>query len=363
MEVFLIGGMVKVLHPSTNKFKSKFCQWAQTSLPPESLKRFTYSLNQVISRHLVDCDDRVQVMIRNLVDSENLNFSFISDELIVAPNDKRESLFVGVLMPSWDKGLRNFCRDEYVYDSISWFFHFASQYVARSRIVDVMSSLNIVYGHSSDFRGDRMLKFTTPKSERVKDEFIIAFMRETKARLRYDYDYRAREKNLVFWIEKINTLDPFIHRVFFSYLNACKLYEGHFDEEAITSLDKTIDVIQQYARERMNINGTNNQRELTMDAFDMTEWEKMLLNRLYDIRNFFGGHPSMSKWWDFSEIFEQDIQSLFEVVKKLIYKIVMHENVNRVVEKNPQKWSQWFEDNAMMLWETVWFEKIQKHIR
>lgn len=64
-----------MLHSSTNKFKSKFCQWAQTSLPPESLKKFNYSLNQVISQHLVDCDDRVQIMIRNLVDTENFNIN------------------------------------------------------------------------------------------------------------------------------------------------------------------------------------------------------------------------------------------------------------------------------------------------
>lgn len=349
------------MHQNKNRFMSKFCQWAQANLPSDSVNKFTKSLNQVLNNHIADCDSRVQIMIRNLSNSEKLNLSFTSDEVIIGPNDERESLYVGVLMPSWDKGLRNICKDEYVYDFISWFFHFASQYVARSRIVDVMSSLNIVYGRSCDFRGDKMLNFTIPKSEQVKDEFILAFMRETNARFRHEF--RARERNVVYWVNKINTLDPFIHRVFFNYLNACKLYAGQFDEEAITSLDKTVDVIQQYARERMSVNGTNNQRELTLDALEMTEWEKILLTRLYDIRNLFGGHPSMSKWWDFSEIFEGDIESLFEVVKRLIYKTVMHENINRVVEKNPSSWSKWFEEHAMMLWETIWFEKIQKHIR
>ncbi|MFK4345257.1 MULTISPECIES: hypothetical protein [unclassified Paenibacillus] len=349
------------MHQNTNKFKSKFCQWSQANLPLNSINKFTNSLTQVLNNHIADCDSRVQIMIRNLVDSENLNFSLISDELIVAPNDKRESLFVGVLMPSWDKGLSKICNDEYVYDAISWFFHFASQYVARSRMVDVMSSLNIVYGRSCDFRGDSLYNLTIPKDERVKDDFILAFMRETK--IRFHYEYGARERSLIFWVNKINALDPFIHRIFFNYINACKLYDGQFDEEAITSLDKTVDVIQQYARERMSINGTNNQRELTLNAFGMTASEKVLLTRLYNLRNFFGGHPSMSKWWDLSEIFEGDIESLFEVVKRLIYKIVLHENNNRVIEKNPSSWSEWFEEHSMMLWETVWFEKIEKHIR
>ncbi|MEE4562774.1 MULTISPECIES: hypothetical protein [Paenibacillus] len=347
------------MHQNTNKFKSKFCQWAQANLPSNSINKFTNSLNQVLNNHIADCDSRVQIMIRNLSDSEKMNISFISNEVIIAP--KRKSLFVGVLMPSWDKGLSKICKDEYVYDAISWFFHFASQYVARSRMIDVISSINIVYGRSCDFRGDKLFKLIIPRNERVKDEFISAFMRETKAR--FLHENGERERSLVLWVNKVNTLDPFVHRIFFNYINACKLYDGQFDEEAITSLDKTVDVIQQYARERMSIKGTNNQRELTLSAFEMTESEKVLLTRLYDIRNYFGGHPSMSKWWDFSEIFEGDIESFFEVVKRLIYKTVLHENNNRVVEKNPPSWSEWFEEHSMMLWETVWFEKIEKHIR
>ncbi|AJS58194.1 hypothetical protein [Paenibacillus sp. IHBB 10380] len=349
------------MNQNTNKFKSKFCQWAQSNIPNDSMRKFTYSLNQVLNKHIFDSDNRVQIMIRSLADSGNLNFSYISNEVIIAPNKERESLYVGVLMPSWDKGLRDFCKDEYVYDSISWFFHYASQYVARSRIVDVISSLSIIYDRSCDFRGDKMLNFTTPKSAKNKDEFILAFWRETHAR--FHHEYRARERNLVSLVNKINALDPFIHRIFFNYLHAYKLYEGHFDEEAITSLDKTVDVIQQYARERMNINGTNNQREITLNAFGMDEREKYLLSRLYDIRNFFGGHPSISKWWDFSEMFEGDIKDFFDVIRRLLYKVVLHENENRKVEKNPSSWSQWFEENAMLLWESVWFEKIHKQIR
>lgn len=349
------------MNQNASKFKSKFCQWAQATLPTMSARKFTTSLNQVLNNHINDCDNRAQIMIRNLVNSKHLNINFVSDNVIIAPHNKLDYLYVGVVMPSWDKGLSHICRDEYVYDSISWFFHFASQYVARSRIVDVMSSLNIVYGRTCDFRGDRLISFSTENGARLKDEFVLAVNRETN--LSKSNRIKGRERSLFYWLHKVNALDPFIHRIFFNYLHACKLYDKQFDEEAITSLDKTIDVVQQYARERMNINGTNNQRELTLDAFKTSNLEKALLNRLYDIRNFFGGHPSMSKWWDFSEIFEQDIDILFEVVKKLIYKIVTHENANRVVDKNPQQWSLWFEDNAMMLWETVWYEKIQKHIR
>ncbi|RDE34151.1 hypothetical protein DV713_08610 [Parageobacillus thermoglucosidasius] len=355
--------MAIMQNPNIQKFKSKFCQWAQSNLPDKSVRKFASSLNQVLNKHIPDSDNFSQFMIRNLVDSKGLNISLIGEEIIIAPDNNRENLFVGVIMPSWDRGLRHICKDEHVYDAISWFFHFASQYVARSRIVDVIAALNLVYGLTCDFRGNRMAIILSKRSDTLKDEFIDAFMKETNKNSNFYHYYRAREKRLVFWINKFNSLDPYIHRISFNYLNACKLFERQFYEEAITSLDKTVDVVQQYARERMNINGTSNQRELTLTAFEMAAWEKSLLARLYDIRNFFGAHPSMSKWWDFYEIFEDDIVNFFDVVKRLIFKVVLHENTYRVVHKNPSNWSKWFADNAMMLWDAVWFENIQKHIR
>lgn len=263
-------------------------------------------------------------------------------------------------MPSWDRGLQHICRDEHVYDTISWFFHYASQYVARSRMVDVIASINLIYERVCDIRGNRMTKYLLENNS-DKEEFISAF--KSQASPKFNKKYSSREKQLCNWINKSNSLDPYIHRIHFNFLHACKLLSSEFYEEAITSLDKTVDVIQQYSRERMNINGINDQRELTLIAFKMTDWERHLLARLYDIRNFFGGHPSMSKWWDFSEIFDEDIDDLFQTVKKLIFKVLSHENSHRVVAKYPSRWSIWFADNALMLWDTVWFEKIQKNIR
>jgi hypothetical protein len=40
----------------------------------------------------------------------------------------------------------------------------------------------------------------------------------------------------------------------------------------------------------------------------------------------------LSKWCDFSEIFEEDIKNLFDVIIRLLYLTVLHENNNRKVD-------------------------------
>ncbi|MGG1518261.1 hypothetical protein ABE504_22775 [Paenibacillus oryzisoli] len=348
------------LTPSAQMFKSKFCQWAQSNLPEHSTRKFTNSLNNVLMSHLFESDKNVQIIIRNLVNSKKLGFSYEGEELLITPDSRRENLYIGVTMPSWDRGLRHICRDEHVYDVISWFFHFASQYVARSRMIDVIASINLVYGRTCDFRGHKMIKILEEKST-CKNSLELAL--KSEANPIYKKRLSSNERQLFCLIDQSNSLDPFVHRIHFNFLKSCKLLNSEFYEEAITSLDKTVDVIHQYARERMNINGTDNQRDLTLTAFEMSGEEKHQLARLYDIRNFFGGHPSMSKWWDFSEIFDEDIDQLFVTVRKLINRLIMHENCHRVVEKSPVLWSTWFLANAMILWDSVWFERIQKNIR
>lgn len=339
-------------------FKSKFCQWANETLPHGSARKFTDSLNRVLGRHLYNCDNLLQIKVRDLEDADGIRFSLIHDETIVGPNQNGEVLFVGTIMPSWDRGLRAYCNDENVYDLISWFFHFAAQYVARSRTIDVLSGINLVYGRTCSYNGNQISTKLIPKSRESKEKLIIALNEMT--RVEFYQSHNRREKSLLFWIDKINSLDLYINRIFFNYINACKLIKAGFGEEAVTSLDKTVDVVQQYGRERMNINESADHRGAVLTALGMNNKASILLRQLYDIRNMFGGHPSNSKWWDFHEIFEGEFDSFFYTVKQLIMKVVQHENNNRLVEKHPLEWSQWFKENADMLWNAVWFEQIKK---
>ncbi|MBC2055568.1 hypothetical protein HCJ57_03590 [Listeria booriae] len=347
---------------NVQQFKSKFCQWSHTQYPKSRHSKFKDSLNKVLN-NFDTINANSQIMIRDLTNSENLNINYFSKEIIVSPNIKRDCLYIGTIMPSWDRGLEKYCYDDEIYGDISWFFHFSSQYVARSRIINSIAAINIIYGRNIDFVGNTLIKTLKPSDSALKDNLITEF--EKKNKINKSYKYGSREFNLIFWIESINALDPFINRIFFNYMRACKLFESGFSEEAITSLDKTLDVVQQYARERMGINENSIvcQRDFTLTALGVKRWEVESLLQLYKLRNYFGAHPSPSKWWDFNDVSsEEEIEVIFEIIKKVILKITLHEKQHRIVEKEPNSWTQWFNKNAMMLWDSVWWEKIQKEI-
>jgi hypothetical protein len=82
------------------------------------------------------------------------------------------------------------------------------------------------------------------------------------------------------------------------------------------------------------------------------------LERLYILRCRFAAHPSKSKWWDFYEIYEDDIEQLKLSVRKLLIKYLKYENKNRLIDAHPTLWSQWFIENCDIVYDAVWFHEI-----
>lgn len=345
-----------------NTFKSKFSQWVSEVHPNLNRATFKASLNTILEAHIPDQDQFPQFIIRDLLDSKDIDYRLFDTELLVFPYNS--SLFVATIMPSWDRGLKKYCRNEDVYDVISWFFHYASQYVARSRMINIISALCLARQRTCDFRG---FKLSRGPVER-QDDFQGVLKFQVKEFLNIELygatNYDERDPDVTGWIRKTNALDPFINRAVFQFINATKLHYSGFAEECITSLDKTVDIAHQYARARMHIINDDylGHREAFLTELGFNDEEQALLKLLYKIRNFFGGHASISKWWDFSEMFDTDIDDMLELVRSLLGKLIAHEEQNRIIEKNPSQWSNWFFSNVMLLWDSVWFDKVNKFI-
>lgn len=333
-------------------FLSQFTQYEQKlGMPKNSLRRLPGLLRSIIEEEIPARDEMFHINIRDLTNSKKLALRINSESSWCYPKGE-ECLMTGTVYPYWRRGLHSICKDEYLYDAISTFFHFASQYISRSRVVDLIGAIAIEYNRACDFRGNTLIEFVGNKENTVpefKRKYCSEVFKKTK--------YRGSQKRLVYYFNLFNSLDPFIHRLLFNYVRAIDLFEKCFAEEAITALDNTINVSEQFVRERLGIS-SHDQRIIVAYVLGMTPNDCRVLKRIYDLRCYFGAHPSMSKWWDFFEIYDQDFDEMFETVKKLVIKTAEAEEVNRVVEKNPKVWSQWLNSNLLMIWNSVWFHKL-----
>ncbi len=133
-----------------------------------------------------------------------------------------------------------------------------------------------------------------------------------------------------------------------------------YDEEAITEADSIVDAIFQAIKQRKQI-----PIKARIDMYDIVQNEINLpsgtveqLENLYQLRCGFSAYPAHSKWWDFSEIYEGDIEEIMYSVKSTVIKFLMFERDNRKIEKVPSCWSDWFMDNSDIIYDAVWFHKL-----
>ncbi len=132
------------------KFISRVCQWAKKGyLPKTSYPKLAPALRRMIKQEIPARDGAFHLVFRELLGSEGLRCYFYSRSTAVLPTH-RNTLVVAAVMPYWRLELHSVSRDEYVQDFISWLFHFASQYVARSHITSALGALAFVYKRSCD---------------------------------------------------------------------------------------------------------------------------------------------------------------------------------------------------------------------
>lgn len=304
------------------RFISKFCNLANKrhSIPVQSRRILPSVLRNIIYTELPKRDNERELMVRELTNSDGLEI-YINSNDITVHKDQSGKLVVGVLAPYWSKGLRTICKNEYVYDEVSWFFHFSQQYVARSRFIEVIGSLALAYHRDTHFRPSSLQLFQISdfgydlNKAKVSVFGINALTKDHVLSSR-------RQREFLYWLNLINGLDPFVHRMLFNYLKAIQLQYAYFDEEAITALDKTINTAEQFIHHRLKRH-TEDMRALLANVCCLTTSEKVLIDEIYKIRCHFGAHPAVSKWWDFPEIFsDEDLSDMFDVTKHLIQKVL-----------------------------------------
>lgn len=333
-----------------DSFKSKFCEYYRLYDNSESLiPKLKDVLDLAVKCELPKRDNHYIFQVRDFTNSQNININ-INNDLIKCYYDKNsESLMTACIGPCWSSGWRKIFLNDFIEDIISGFFHFAEQYVYRSRQINLIGAIALTYSIACDFKGGFYSStFYNPLDK--WDDFLNEISQ----------NITNRTKLLNHYLSIINALDPFVNKVIYYYCRMLSLKRLMFDEEALTNADNMVDTIYQAIKINLKL---PTMRRLEMGSIVSKELclsntTIQNLDNLYQLRCGFCAHPAQSKWWDFSEIYEENIDIIYDEVKTILIKFCMYERSHCHIEPNPVKWSEWFYKYCDVLFDAVWFNKL-----
>jgi hypothetical protein len=305
---------------------------------------------------LKESDAEIDVINRVLPSS--LPFPFVFESETCWTYTSGERLIIGALGPAW-RGIRAACKEKETAGIISDFMHFAGQYVVRSRMLRIQAGLVLAFDVPCDFRyADSLSRITVNCRSSLSN--VERYHREFRHDLpmaRIRQSRRLREFSA--WVDTLNPLDPLIHRALFQFWRGCALANAGFWEEAVIALDGIASVARE-AVQKWHLHPTKPTRGETGAIFAMAVKDQHQLEALYQLRCAFGAHPPLTKWWDFSELYNSEIDAFWEVSGRLIRNLCLRERSTRTVDTNPTSWSDWFVDHAELLFDVAWFAKLPR---
>lgn len=334
-----------------DRFVTKFCEWATTMGYPRDVRRALPSALRRFPDFVAKCDAYRDVVLRIVPRPGDLRLLELGP--VCWGYTSGSKLLLGAVSPSW-RGVRSYYKNSAASEVVDSFAHLAAQYILRSRIVRVQAALALTYGIVCDFRDADLVRMTVGPDSRedLKTIRIKVAKPDLRARSRAT---RAREFHA--WVTSLNPLDPFIHRALFQYWRACALIEHGFWEEAITAFDGVVAVAAEALHRRQGLPNQPTRPE-TAAIVGMGEEDQRLIENIYQLRCAFGAHPPPSKWWDFSELYDGELDQYPELARRFLHCFSDHEGAHRYVEADPSAWADWFAQNAEMLLEVAWFTKL-----
>ena len=161
------------------------------------------------------------------------------------------------------------------------------------------------------------------------------------------------------WIPR-NTLDPFLHQAIFYFLRGQDLRLREFAPESVVAFDCAIQSVAQLLQIRKPSPKVLKRSEVCQELGLTTE-SAALADYIYFLRNNFGAHAGGWRWWDVGEMLQNQLMGdISNLVERLMAAAADREAQSRFVDPYPEDWSWWFFEQFEMLWDAVWFERIDK---
>ena len=270
-------------------------------------------------------------------------------------------LVVSSVVPGWGVGWSEVFKNEEVYKVLSWFLHYVKQYIHRS---DIASALMIAWEdhgkilHPFGSRG--MGQRYGPMIPMISVDHALDTAKQEALESWGDVSAPPVDAPTPsVWISR-NTLDPFIHQAIFHYLRAQQLTEHWFEMEAVVAFDCVLQSIAAFLRARHHLE-TKLTRRQVCEQLRLPSASVELADYVYFLRNNFGAHAAGWRWWDQDELLdEDDISEIAQLAGSVLSRAADAEPTIRSVEPFPSNWGNWFFENFETLWDTLWFEKLDK---
>jgi hypothetical protein len=120
-------------------------------MPRNRRARLSAALQRAINVELPQRDTRLEAIVRSIENSEGLHYSYDS-ETVWLYYGVSNHLIAGTINPGWRSGWTKTSRDKDIQHIIDLFFHYARQYIDRSRMVGILGALATTFGLSCEFR-------------------------------------------------------------------------------------------------------------------------------------------------------------------------------------------------------------------
>lgn len=331
--------------------KSRILAWADKRRIPNNARRTLLASVDAMLVELAARDEWASVKTIRFAETEGLSITLRANRWRVFPcGDLLSMTTVG---PGWSNGWRQILRDEVAYDKLTWFLHYAEQYVHRGLVVKVLMAAwdrdRRVLHPFAPAGMQRTYDFDRPKPTNI----AILDAAESEAKKTWGAATLGTRTTSV-WVEA-NLLDPYLHQAVFHFLRGENLLRNAFELEAVVAFDCAMHAIKTLLC-RGGVLTNNSSRSDLCDALDLGA-RALVASDAQFLRNKVGAHAGGWRWWDSGEITEELAPATSRLVRRALAKAARLEPTIRLIDPNPDSWSNWFLANFDTLWDAVWFDK------
>jgi hypothetical protein len=331
--------------------KARMLRYYDRAAAPASVRKGMAAAINSMFAELPQRDNAREAMTVTLDDTTGLDYLVGGRSWQAYPC--KDALAVTTIVPGWTRGWRHLISDDIGYDEITWFLHFARQYIHRSHVAKL---LMICWDRDSRILHPFGSQFMSRHHWKCRQRPERSLIEESKADAQLQWGSPDRELPIRSVWATANTLDANLHQSIFHFIRGQSLLRKEFELEAVVALDSALQALKTLlVKGGIADSGTTRPELCTLLGLGLDAGE--IARQGNFLRNNVGAHAGGWRWWDYGELTEELVPALSSVVRRAIAKAAKQEPGIRTVEPEPENWSTWLLQNFDMLWDTVWFEK------